>query len=93
MHWGITFELLENEDMNIVGSLDIDQWRQFRKTAIAIILATDLQKHFDKLAEFRKILNSEEGFVISNDTHKLVALEICLKWADIGHSAKKLPIH
>ena len=93
MHCGITFEILENEDMNIIGSLDIDQMRQFRQTAIAIILATDLQKHFDKLAEFRKILNSDEGFVISNDKHKLIALEICLKCADIGHSAKKLGIH
>jgi 3',5'-cyclic-nucleotide phosphodiesterase/cAMP-specific phosphodiesterase 4 len=31
--------------------------------------------------------------MITNDKHKLTALEICLKCADIGHGAKKLSIH
>ena len=60
---------------------------------LAMNRGTQVRQIMDKLAEFRKILNSEDGFIISNDEHKLIALEICLKCADIGHSAKKLSIH
>ena len=42
MHCGVTFEILNNPENNIVDGLDIDQLRQFRKTVISIILATDL---------------------------------------------------
>ena len=93
MHCSLTFDLLKQPEANIAENLEKDEWITLRQNIIAIILATDLQKHFDKLAEFRQILNSEEGFNMSNDKHKLIAIEICLKCADIGHSAKKLSIH
>jgi 3',5'-cyclic-nucleotide phosphodiesterase/cAMP-specific phosphodiesterase 4 len=93
MHCSITFEMLSDEQTSIIAGIPKDSWASFRQTIIHIILATDLQKHFEKLAAFRTILNSEEGFLITNDKHKLTALEICLKCADIGHGAKKLSIH
>ena len=58
---------------------------------ISAILATDLQVHFDKLNKFRN--NLEKNLDISDDKFRIMAIEVCLKCADIGHGARKLSIH
>jgi hypothetical protein len=93
MHCSTTFKLLSRHDCNITSNITLEQWGVMRKLIVGMILSTDLQIHFEKVGEFRGILDSEEGLVMSEDTHRAKAMEILLKCADIGHSGKKPMIH
>jgi cAMP-specific phosphodiesterase 4 len=64
-----------------------------RKQIVAMILATDLQIHFEKLSAARNMLETEGLDITQNSLHKIKALEILIKCADIGHATKAPMIH
>lgn len=49
MHASTTFRVLKKPNTNIVQTLNKDDFIKFRKICIDLILATDLQKHFQKV--------------------------------------------
>jgi len=91
MHANKTFQILSNLSTNIVKGLSKPDYQRFRKIVVLAILATDLQVHFDKLAEFKTQVANK--LTLSDDKFKLMSLQICLKCADIGHGAKTLELH
>jgi hypothetical protein len=74
MHAAVTFRILQRPNSNILSGLVPDDWVTFRKIAVALILATDLQKHFDIATEFKALNESESGLLMSDDAHRLLAL-------------------
>lgn len=62
---------------------------------IEAILATDLKKHFDFLAEFNAKVNdmNSNGIEWSNENDRLLACQICIKLADINGPAKVRELH
>ena len=91
MHTNKAFTIINSENCNITKNLSKADYQRFRKNMVSAILATDLQVHFDKLNEFRS--NLEKKLDISDDKFRIMAIQMCLKCADIGHGARKLEIH
>ncbi|XP_061466286.1 cGMP-inhibited 3',5'-cyclic phosphodiesterase 3B isoform X2 [Rhineura floridana] len=82
-------------DYNFLPNLDHVQFKRFRFLVIEAILATDLKKHFDFLAEFNTKVNDVNGHGIewSNESDRLLVCQICIKLADINGPAKVRDLH
>ena len=91
MHSATLFSILKTKKSDITQALQREDYLIFRKLAISLILATDLQRHFDKQSEFKAAL--EAGSSLDDVEFRQMTLEICLKCADIGHGAKELRLH
>lgn len=55
-----------------------------------MILATDMAKHFELLAQFRVAVTSPR---LEEESNRLFMYRILLKCADIGHAAKTTDLH
>ncbi|CAG9323023.1 unnamed protein product [Blepharisma stoltei] len=93
MHSSLTFNILKRPNSNIVSSLSRGEFQAYRKIVVLTILATDLQKHFDKQKEFTEQINKTPAPTLENDEFRYLALQMVLKCADLGHGAKRLDIH
>lgn len=71
------------------------EFKRFRFLVIEAILATDLKKHFDFLAEFNAKVNEEVGPGIdwSNENDRLLVCQMCIKLADINGPLKCKDLH
>ncbi|XP_027745679.1 cGMP-inhibited 3',5'-cyclic phosphodiesterase B [Empidonax traillii] len=86
---------LSRPEYNFLSNLDHVQFKRFRFLVIEAILATDLKKHFDFLAEFNAKVNdiNSNGIEWSNENDRLLACQICIKLADINGPAKIRELH
>lgn len=53
MHCAVTFESLAKPQNNVIEHVSYDDWLVIRKIMIAMILNTDMAKHFDLVVHFR----------------------------------------
>ncbi|XP_026524122.1 cGMP-inhibited 3',5'-cyclic phosphodiesterase B isoform X1 [Notechis scutatus] len=89
--WSLFLSLPE---YNFLSNLDHVQFKRFRFLVIEAILATDLKKHFDFLAEFNAKVNMNgHGIEWSNESDRLLICQICIKLADINGPAKIRDLH
>ncbi|KAJ7411165.1 hypothetical protein WISP_104016 [Willisornis vidua] len=86
---------LSRPEYNFLSNLDHVEFKRFRFLVIEAILATDLKKHFDFLAEFNAKVNdiNSNGIEWSNENDRLLACQICIKLADINGPAKVRELH
>ncbi|XP_018115850.1 cGMP-inhibited 3',5'-cyclic phosphodiesterase B isoform X2 [Xenopus laevis] len=86
---------LSQPEHNFLSYLDHVQFKRFRFLVIEAILATDLKKHFDFLAEFNAKVNDVNGIGIdwSNENDRLLVCQVCIKLADINGPAKIRELH
>ncbi|NXK98735.1 PDE3B phosphodiesterase, partial [Formicarius rufipectus] len=86
---------LSRPEYNFLSNLDHVEFKRFRFLVIEAILATDLKKHFDFLAEFNAKVNdlNSNGIEWSNENDRLLACQICIKLADINGPAKDRELH
>ncbi|NXM76579.1 PDE3B phosphodiesterase, partial [Serilophus lunatus] len=86
---------LSRPEYNFLSNLDHVEFKRFRFLVIEAILATDLKKHFDFLAEFNAKVNdiNSNGIEWSNEGDRLLACQICIKLADINGPAKVRELH
>lgn len=86
---------LSQPDYNFLTYLDHVQFKRFRFLVIEAILATDLKKHFDFLAEFNAKVNdvSSNGIDWTNENDRLLVCQVCIKLADINGPAKTRELH
>jgi len=61
MHCATLFRLSKQEGSNVFGSLDVEQYKEARRTCIAAILHTDNAHHFEMVKDVQKLyeVNSE----------------------------------
>uniref|UniRef100_A0A672P728 Phosphodiesterase n=1 Tax=Sinocyclocheilus grahami TaxID=75366 RepID=A0A672P728_SINGR len=86
---------LSQPEFNFLCSLDHVEFKRFRFLVIEAILATDLKKHFDFLAEFNSKVNdvSSPGIDWTNENDRLLVCQVCIKLADINGPAKDRSLH
>ena len=74
----------------------------FRKTALAIVLATDMSSHFDLVGQFSTQIGQNRALEGKTGTQKwqamgprdrLLTLQVAIKVADLGHCYTKLSQH
>uniref|UniRef100_A0A8C7FUT7 Phosphodiesterase n=1 Tax=Oncorhynchus kisutch TaxID=8019 RepID=A0A8C7FUT7_ONCKI len=86
---------LSRPEFNFLANLDHVEFKRFRFLVIEAILATDLKKHFDFLAEFNSKVNdvNSPGIDWTNENDRLLVCQVCIKLADINGPAKGRDLH
>ncbi|KAM4630878.1 cGMP-inhibited 3',5'-cyclic phosphodiesterase 3B [Polymixia lowei] len=86
---------LSQPEFNFLVNLDHVEFKRFRFLVIEAILATDLKKHFDFLAEFNAKVNdvNSPGIDWTNENDRLLVCQVCIKLADINGPAKLRDLH
>ncbi|CAL1603825.1 unnamed protein product [Knipowitschia caucasica] len=86
---------LSQPEFNFLVNLDHVEFKRFRFLVIEAILATDLKKHFDFLAEFNSKVNdvNSPGIDWTNENDRLLVCQVCIKIADINGPAKVRDLH
>ncbi|XP_061630878.1 cGMP-inhibited 3',5'-cyclic phosphodiesterase 3A-like isoform X4 [Phyllopteryx taeniolatus] len=87
--------LLSRPEFNFLVNLDHREFKRFRFLVIEAILATDLKKHFDFLAEFNAKVGDDpsSGIDWSNENDRLLVCQMCIKLADINGPLKCKDLH
>jgi len=93
MHCFKIFSMMAKTGCNIFEKLQPDDWAKARKLIIAIVLETDMSRHFEILGRFRTRALSLLDLNLENQDDKTLILSMGLKCADIGHSAKIKELH
>ncbi|XP_052244847.1 cGMP-inhibited 3',5'-cyclic phosphodiesterase 3A-like isoform X2 [Dreissena polymorpha] len=86
---------LSNPDFYFLSGLDQAEFKRFRYLVIEAILATDLKRHFEILAEFNAKVNDENAVGIdwTSETDRLLVAQMVIKLADINGPAKVQELH
>eukprot|EP00899_Mesostigma_viride_P003309 jgi/Mesvir1/1297/Mv03762-RA.2 len=93
-HVAEAFFLMAEPHLNFLDALSADDYKYVRHVVIELVLASDLKRHFALLESFKKRSKDKDSPLSkSSESDRLLLMQIALKVADIGHSAKKLDIH
>ncbi|XP_049331055.1 cGMP-inhibited 3',5'-cyclic phosphodiesterase A isoform X2 [Astyanax mexicanus] len=86
---------MSRPEYNFLANLDHVEFKRFRFLVIEAILATDLKKHFDFLAEFNAKVGHEGCSSIdwTNENDRLLVCQMCIKLADINGPLKHKDLH
>ncbi|XP_075994248.1 cGMP-inhibited 3',5'-cyclic phosphodiesterase 3A-like isoform X2 [Genypterus blacodes] len=86
---------MSRPEFNFLVNLDHVEFKRFRFLVIEAILATDLKKHFDFLAEFNAKVGDDPstGIDWANENDRLLVCQMCIKLADINGPLKCKDLH
>ncbi|XP_077467952.1 cGMP-inhibited 3',5'-cyclic phosphodiesterase 3A isoform X3 [Stigmatopora argus] len=86
---------MSRPDYNFLVNLEHVEFKRFRFLVIEAILATDLKKHFDFLAEFNAKVGDEgmSGIDWTNENDRLLVCQMCIKLADVNGPLKCKELH
>ncbi|KAJ8249853.1 hypothetical protein COCON_G00230690 [Conger conger] len=86
---------MSRPEYNFLRHLDHVEFKRFRFLVIEAILATDLKKHFDFLAQFNAKVGEDGGPGIdwANENDRLLVCQMCIKLADINGPLKSRELH
>ncbi|VDI23638.1 cGMP-inhibited 3',5'-cyclic phosphodiesterase A [Mytilus galloprovincialis] len=87
--------LLSDPKCLFLSALEPAEFKRFRFLVIELILATDLKRHFEILAEFNAKANDDEapGINWTVETDRLLVMQMVIKIADINGPAKTWKLH
>ncbi|KAJ3075299.1 High affinity cAMP-specific and IBMX-insensitive 3',5'-cyclic phosphodiesterase 9A [Podochytrium sp. JEL0797] len=84
-HAAVLFTLLSHNETNILANLPDPIYRDSRKNIIRCILATDMAKHGEIMAAFKKC---SENFNFEDAEHKSLLLQMIIKCSDISNEVR-----
>ncbi|XP_044059793.1 cGMP-inhibited 3',5'-cyclic phosphodiesterase A-like isoform X2 [Siniperca chuatsi] len=86
---------MSRPEYNFLVNLEHVEFKRFRFLVIEAILATDLKKHFDFLAEFNAKVGDEgvSGIDWTNENDRLLVCQMCIKLADVNGPLKCKELH
>lgn len=87
--------LLSKPEFNFLKNLETAEFKRLRYVIIECILATDLKRHFEILAEFTAKTNLEDssGINWNDEADRLLVSEMAMKLSDINGPCKRRDIH
>lgn len=77
---------------NILANVSYEDWLVIRKIIGALIMNTDMAKHFDLVVHFRNTFLNKEKEMTKFD-ERLQVICMTMKCSDIGHAAKRNDLH
>ena len=86
-HCTVATSILTKDETNLFASLSEADTEKMWRVFMSLILATDMDKHFDIVAEMDKIQKSGKNWT-ENDKTRLVFMQMLLKSADLGTAAR-----
>ncbi|KAM9853680.1 cGMP-inhibited 3',5'-cyclic phosphodiesterase 3A-like [Aulostomus maculatus] len=86
---------MSRPEYNFLVNLEHVEFKRFRFLVIEAILATDLKKHFDFLAEFNAKVGDEGVSSIdwTNENDRMLVCQMCIKLADVNGPLKCKELH
>ncbi|KAJ3018314.1 UNVERIFIED_CONTAM: High affinity cAMP-specific and IBMX-insensitive 3',5'-cyclic phosphodiesterase 9A [Siphonaria sp. JEL0065] len=84
-HAAVLFTLLSHPETNVLQNISDAVYREARKNIIRCILATDMAKHGEIMAAFKK---ASEAFNYDDAEHKSLLLQIIVKCSDISNEVR-----
>ncbi|KAJ3005394.1 UNVERIFIED_CONTAM: High affinity cAMP-specific and IBMX-insensitive 3',5'-cyclic phosphodiesterase 9A, partial [Siphonaria sp. JEL0065] len=84
-HSAVLFTLLSHPETNVLENISDAVYREARKNIIRCILATDMAKHGEIMAAFKK---ASEAFNYDDAEHKSLLLQIIVKCSDISNEVR-----
>ncbi|XP_014666871.1 PREDICTED: cGMP-inhibited 3',5'-cyclic phosphodiesterase B-like [Priapulus caudatus] len=85
---------LSDRRYNFLCHLEKAEFKRFRYIVIEAILATDLKRHFEFLADFNAKIEDETSCIDWNaEADRLLMLQMCIKLADINGPCKRRDLH
>ncbi|XP_042342230.1 cGMP-inhibited 3',5'-cyclic phosphodiesterase A-like [Plectropomus leopardus] len=86
---------MSQPEYNFLSNLEHVEFKRFRFLVIEAILATDLKKHFDFLAEFNAKVGDDgvSGIDWTNENDRLLVCQMCIKLADVNGPLKCKELH
>lgn len=86
---------MSQPEYNFLANLEHVEFKRFRFLVIEAILATDLKKHFDFLAEFNAKVADEGVSSIdwANENDRMLVCQMCIKIADVNGPLKNKELH
>ncbi|XP_028967600.1 cGMP-inhibited 3',5'-cyclic phosphodiesterase A-like [Galendromus occidentalis] len=87
--------LMSHSEYDFLCNLDKAEFKRLRYLVIECVLATDLKRHFEILAEFSAKMNITDGSGLdwTNEADRLLVSEMAIKLSDINGPCKKRDIH
>ncbi|XP_041425181.1 cAMP-specific 3',5'-cyclic phosphodiesterase 4D isoform X3 [Xenopus laevis] len=97
-HLAVGFKLLQEENCDIFQNLTKKQRQLLRKMVIDIVLATDMSKHMNLLADLKtmvetKKVTSSGVLLLDNYSDRIQVLQNMVHCADLSNPTKPLPIY
>eukprot|EP00753_Platysulcus_tardus_P006115 PLAT13992.1.p1 GENE.PLAT13992.1~~PLAT13992.1.p1 ORF type:complete len:614 (-),score=256.88 PLAT13992.1:78-1889(-) len=95
-HVAEAFAIMRQPGCDVLGALEVEQYRSVRARLISLVLATDLAEHFNLVNKFKSKFGPENKELNKNletvEGRELLS-QIMIKAADIAHSAKVQELH
>lgn len=89
-HAATAFEILLQDECNILEGLSDVQYITFRRNLIKLILSTDMGQHFEIISKFQSRIAT--GPLTKSDDDRLLLATIILKCADISNISRPFEI-
>ncbi|XP_061482033.1 dual specificity calcium/calmodulin-dependent 3',5'-cyclic nucleotide phosphodiesterase 1A-like [Rhineura floridana] len=89
-HVSAAYQLMQNEEMNILANLTNEEWRELRRLVIEMVLATDMSHHFQQMKFVKHILKCVQH-IKRLDKDKIMSMIVHA--ADISHPSKPWELH
>ena len=88
MHASTAFEI--GHSLNFFKPFSNEDYTEFRRLVIDMILATDLAQHMAFVAQLKTLNNKTTQFAVDEP---MIFMKTIVKLCDVGHSLKDLPLH
>lgn len=90
-HCSYAFNILNDEEFNILESFSPEKYLEFRKNFISIIMSTDMAQHFTLVSKF-KSYHSTHPLSIDNIEDRMELMKILMKSSDISNITRPFKI-
>uniref|UniRef100_A0A1W7RAV0 Phosphodiesterase n=1 Tax=Hadrurus spadix TaxID=141984 RepID=A0A1W7RAV0_9SCOR len=94
----VAFKLLQDDNCNIFVNLNKKQRQSLRKMAIDMVLATDMSKHMNLLADLKTMVETKKiagsgVLMLENYTERIQVLQNMIHCADLSNPTKPLDLY
>ncbi|XP_069783991.1 3',5'-cyclic-AMP phosphodiesterase 4C-like isoform X3 [Narcine bancroftii] len=97
-HLAVGFKLLQQENCNIFQNLCKKEFQSLRKMAIDMVLATDMMKHMNLLADLKTMVETKKVtslgvLLLDNYSDRIQVLQNMVHCADLSNPTKPLHLY
>ncbi|EAS01283.2 3'5'-cyclic nucleotide phosphodiesterase family protein (macronuclear) [Tetrahymena thermophila SB210] len=85
-HASKTFQLFNDQNLDITANFTKEQYRSFREMVISIILSTDMAKHFSDIAKLKSRLGTDDYDIKGKD--KQMCIDTIIHACDVSNPVK-----
>lgn len=82
MHTSILFQIMENDELNILADFSLERQKHIRKIIIESTLSTDMSQHFSLYKNFKEIMGN---YNLEDVSHRVVYSSMMVHASDLSN--------